>query len=163
MSDGRQILARTALTLCDPQEGRLKFISSPLFREFLGREITHALNRDRIILECQFERPSAVFVLGVLHAAGDSPVANCHGVDIIKISRLQLFVTLAGGSDSGNGCQRKRHRPPRVLLIRFRVRMAPKIPRNRGACSTITSTGRPKWKSQADWPGTKTDKRKERT
>ena len=86
MSDGRRILARTALALRDPQGGRLKFIVHLLFREFLGREIAGAFNRDRIILDRQFERPGAVFVLGVLHVAGDSPVGNIHGVDVVNIA-----------------------------------------------------------------------------
>ena len=85
MSDVRQILARTALAFCDPQGGRLKFVVHLVFREFLGREIRRNLNRGRIILESQVERPSAVFVFGVLHVAGYRPVGNIHGADIIKI------------------------------------------------------------------------------
>jgi hypothetical protein len=98
MSDARQILAPTALTLRDSQGRRLELIVHLFFREFLGGKISHALNRDRIILECQFERPGSVFVFGVFHVAGDGTVGDVHGVDIIKISKLQtLSVTLAGG------------------------------------------------------------------
>ena len=85
MPDGGQILARTALTLGDSQGRRLEFIVHLFLRQFLGGQITDTLNRDRIILDCQFERPGAIFVLGVLHVAGDSPIGNIHGVDVINI------------------------------------------------------------------------------
>jgi hypothetical protein len=57
MSDGR-ICSQTALTFCDSKRRRLKFVVHLLFREFFGREITDAFNRDGIILERQFERSS---------------------------------------------------------------------------------------------------------
>jgi len=76
------LLGQTASTLRDSQGGRLKFVAYLLFREFPGREITDALNRGRIIFKRQFERPSAVFVLGVLYVGGYGPVADMHGVDV---------------------------------------------------------------------------------
>ncbi len=85
---------RLPLTLGDSQGGRVKLIVHLLLRKFLAREITHALNRDRIILECQFERPGAVFVLGVLHVAGDGPVGNIHGVDVINIASSAKGVSM---------------------------------------------------------------------
>jgi hypothetical protein len=66
----------------------LEFVVDLFFREFLGREITHTLNWDRIILEHQFERPGAVFVVGVLHVGGYGPIGDIHGVDNINISGL---------------------------------------------------------------------------
>ena len=76
------------------QRRRLEFVVHLFFSEFLGRETTDTLNRYGIILERQFERPRTVFVVGVLHVAGDGAVGNTHRVDVIRISRLQLFVTL---------------------------------------------------------------------
>jgi len=83
----RCVPLRTALTLRDSQGRCVKFVVHLLFREFLGREIAGAFNRDRIFVERQFERPGAVFVVGVLDVGGDCAVADVHGVDIIKISR----------------------------------------------------------------------------
>jgi len=86
MSDVRQILARTALTLSDSQGSRVKFIGHLFLREFLRLEVRRTFNRHRIILERQFERPSAVFVVGVLHVGGDGAVGDIHGVDSIKVA-----------------------------------------------------------------------------
>ena len=74
--------APTTLTFGDSQGGRLEFIVHLILREFLGGEISDTLNRDRIILERQPERPRAVFVVGVLHVGGDCPIANVHGFDV---------------------------------------------------------------------------------
>jgi len=68
----------------------VKFIARLLFRKFLGRETADAFNRYGIVLERQFERPSAVFVVGVIHVGGDGAVGNLHRVDVIRISKLQL-------------------------------------------------------------------------
>ncbi len=63
----------------------MKFIVHLFFREFLGREIAGAFNRDRIIFDRQFERPSAIFVVDILHLTADGPVGNIHGVDVINL------------------------------------------------------------------------------
>jgi hypothetical protein len=72
----------------------VEFVVHLFFRKFLGREITDALNRYGIILERQFERPGAVFVVGVLHVGGYGTVANGHGVDIINNCRSAKAVNM---------------------------------------------------------------------
>src|ERR1700677_2524976 len=90
-----EVLMRTKPVPATPSSSRvsqgrgLQFVVHLFFREFLGREISHALNRNRVILQRQFERPGAVFVFGVLYLA----VADTHGVDIIKIGGANMRIT----------------------------------------------------------------------
>jgi hypothetical protein len=87
MSDGR-ICSQTALTFRVSQRRRLKLVVQLFFGEFFGREISDAFSRHGIILECQFERPGAVFVVGLLHVGGDGAVRDVHSGDNIKIGTL---------------------------------------------------------------------------
>jgi hypothetical protein len=99
---------QTASTLRNSQGRRLKFVVHLLLREFLRRKITHAFNRDGIILERQFERPGAVFVIGELHVGGHGPVANGHGVDITKIGRLHGTDNIVPVAQSERFCDKFR-------------------------------------------------------